>query len=109
MIDALIAGNLHGLAEERTGKNGKPFVVAKVFAANTDGENFIVNVVAFESATCKALLSLREGDGLALAGSLTPRVWTDKQGTARPSLDMVAHQSLSLHDIEHKRSSGALH
>jgi single-stranded DNA-binding protein len=107
MIDGLIAGRLHGLAEERTGKNGNSFVVAKVLAANTDGENLIVNVIAFEMATCKALLQLQEGDALALAGSLTPKVWTDKQGTARPSLDMVAHQSLSLYDVQCKRSADA--
>lgn len=99
MIDGLIAGRLHGLAEERTGKNGNPFVVAKVLAANIDGENLIVNVIAFEMATCKALLQLQEGDALALAGSMTPKVWTDKQGATRPSLDMVAYKSLSLHDV----------
>jgi single-stranded DNA-binding protein len=108
MIDGLIAGRLHGLAQERTGKNGNPFVVAKLLAANTDGENLIVNVIAFETTTCKALLNLQEGDSLALAGSLTPRVWTDKQGAARPSLDMVAHQSLSLFDVQHKRSAAVL-
>jgi single-stranded DNA-binding protein len=107
MIEALIAGRLHSLAEERTGKNGKPFVVAKVLAANTDGENLVVNVIAFEAATCNALLQLQEGDVLALTGSLTPKVWTDKQGATRPSLDMVAHQSLSLHDVQHKRSAEA--
>jgi single-stranded DNA-binding protein len=107
MIEALIAGRLHSLAEERTGKNGNPFVVAKVLAANTDGENLIVNVIAFEAATCKALLQLQEGDALALTGSLTPRVWTDKQGATRPSLDMVAYKSLSLHDVQHKRSAEA--
>jgi single-stranded DNA-binding protein len=99
MIDGLIAGRLHGLAEERTGKNGNPFVVAKVLAANTDGENLIVNVIAFELATSKALLQLQDGDALALAGTLTPKVWTDKQGATRPSLDMVALKSLSIYDV----------
>jgi single-stranded DNA-binding protein len=102
MIDGLISGKLHGTPEERVGKNGAPFVVAKVLAASCDGENIIVNVIAFESATGKALLSLDEGDSVALAGSLTPRVWTDKQGAARPSLDMVAHQVLSAYDMGRK-------
>ena len=105
MIDGLISGRLHGAPEERTGKNGAPFVVAKVLAASCDGENIIVNVISFESATCKALRHLADGDSLALAGSLTPRVWTDKQGAARPALDMVAHQVLSAYGIERKSSS----
>ena len=33
MIDALIAGRLHGQPTARTGKSGKPFAVAKVRAA----------------------------------------------------------------------------
>jgi single-stranded DNA-binding protein len=103
MIDGLISGKLHGTPEERVGKNGAPFVVAKVLAASSDGENIIVNVIAFETATGKALLNLDEGDSVALAGNLTPRVWTDKQGAARPSLDMVAHHVLSAYAIGTKR------
>jgi single-stranded DNA-binding protein len=102
MIDGLISGRLHGLPEERVGKNGSPFVVAKVVATSSDGENIIVNVIAFEVATCKALLNLEEGDALALTGNLTPRVWTDKQGTVRPSLDMVAHRALSAYEVQRK-------
>ncbi len=102
MIDGLISGKLHGTPEERIGKNGAPFVVAKVLASSCDGENIILNVIAFETKTCKALLRLDDGDSLALSGSLTPRVWIDKQGAARPSLDMVAHQVLSAYDIERK-------
>jgi hypothetical protein len=70
MIDGLISGRLHGAPEERIDKNGAPFVVAKVLASSSEGEN-IINVTAFESATSKALLSLEEGDSVALAGSLT--------------------------------------
>jgi hypothetical protein len=102
MIDGLISGKLYGTPEERIGKNGAPFVVAKVLAASCDGENIIVNVISFESATGKSLLNLEDGDSVALVGNLTPKVWTDKQGAARPSLDMVAHQVLSVYDIERK-------
>ena len=45
-----------------------------------------------------ALQALGEGEPLALAGGLTPRVWTDKQGNTRPALDMVAHRVLTAHD-----------
>ena len=97
-----MSGKFHGTPEERIGKNGAPFLVAKVLAFSSDGENIIVNVIAFQTATCKVLFHLEDGDSLALAGSLTPRVWTDKQGAARLSLDMVAHQVLSAYDIERK-------
>ena len=95
MIDGLIAGYLLGDAARRTDKMGRSFIVARVRARNKAGEEFIVNVIAFDDAPCAALLALADGEALALSGALTPRVWTDKQGNVRPSLDMVAARVLT--------------
>ena len=103
MIDALIAGKLYGQPTERTSKTGKPFSVAKVRATAGDGESLFVNIIAFDAAPCAALLALADGDSVALAGSITPRVWTDKQGNSRPSLDMVAAQVLTTYHVNKKR------
>lgn len=97
MIDGLVAGRLYGDSEQRTDKAGKPFTVAKVRANTADGELLFVNVIAFEVGVCAAIHHLRDGDSLALSGSITPRVWTDKEGNTRPALDMVAHRLLALH------------
>lgn len=94
MIDALIAGKLYGQPVEKTGKQGKPFAIAKVRAAAGDGEGLFVNVITFDADTVAALLALGDGDSVALAGSLTPKVWTDKEGTHRPAVDLVAHKLL---------------
>lgn len=95
MIDGLVAGSLVGVAEMREGKNATHFVVAKVRAAAGDGEPVLVNVIAFAPAACTALLALNDGDSVALAGALTPKVWADKQGNTRPALDMVAARVLT--------------
>ena len=95
MIDGLIAGKLIGDPEQRVGKGDSLFVVAKLRAQAGDGENLIVNVIAFDDAPCAALLDLRDGDSVALAGSLTPKAWTDKQGNVKPALDLVAYRVLS--------------
>jgi single-stranded DNA-binding protein len=100
MIDGLIAGRLMGDASRRVDKTGRDYTVARVLARNKSDEEFIVNVIAFEHAACAALLALADGDALSLAGSLTPRVWTDKQGNARPSLDLVATRVLSARDAD---------
>lgn len=105
MIDGLIAGKLMGSPDRRMDKNAKPFVVAKVLASAGDGESIIVNVIAFDAGTGQTLLELEDGDSLALTGALTPRVWTDKQGSARPSLDVVAHRVLSANDVQLDRKS----
>jgi len=107
MIDALIAGKLYGQPAQRTGKSGKPFAVAKVRCAAGDGESLFVNVIAFDSDTCTALLALGDGDSVALAGALTPKVWTDKQGNPRPTLDIVAAQVLTPYHVTRKRKAVA--
>lgn len=98
MIDALVSGRLHGHASERTGQGGSQYVTARLKAAINDGDTVIVNVIAFADKVRAALLALEDGESVALSGSLTPKVWTDKNGDTRPALDLVAHAMLSAHD-----------
>lgn len=105
MIDALIAGKLYGQPVEKTGKQGKPFAIAKVRAAAGDGEGLFVNVISFDADAVAALLALGDGDSVALAGSLTPKVWTDKQGNHRPAVDLVAHKLLTAYHVTRKRKA----
>jgi Single-strand binding protein family len=96
MIDGLVTGKLHGKPVERTGQNGRPYVIAKVLAPNGEGEAHIVNVITFIDAVGDSLLKLDDGDVLSLTGSLVPKVWTDREGVARASLDMVAQKLLNV-------------
>lgn len=49
------------------------------------------------------LLALGDGDSLALAGSLSPKAWTDKAtGEPRAGLDMQVHQVLSIYQLQKK-------
>lgn len=105
MIDGLIAGRLMGDASRRVDKMGRAYVVARVLARNKADEEHIVNVIVFDDAACAALLALADGDAIALSGSLTPKVWTDKQGNHRPSLDMIAVHVLSAYQVGHKQAA----
>jgi single-stranded DNA-binding protein len=105
MIDALIAGKLYGQPKQMTGKQGKPFAIAKVRAAAGEGEALFVNVITFDPDTVAALLALGDGDSVALAGSLTPKVWTDKEGNSRPAVDLVAHKLLTAYHVTRKRNA----
>ena len=97
MIEGLVAGNIWGDPEKRMGKSNSIFVVAKVRAQGTQPDLVIVNVIAFDVQVCKDLLALRDGDAVSLAGSLSPKVWVDKQGVSRAALDMVASRALAVH------------
>ncbi len=105
MIEGLICGHLVGLAETRQGKNDSTFALAKVKATAGDGEQLIVNVIAFAAEASAALMALDEGDAVALAGALTPKVWTDKQGNTRPALDMVVNQVLTTYHAARKQQT----
>ena len=107
MIDALISGKLQGQPAQRSGKNGKLFTVAKVRAASGEGEPMFVNVIAFSTTVGAALMELGDGDSLALSGSITLKVWTDRDGNARPSIDMVAAQVLTAYHLTRKRKAVA--
>jgi single-stranded DNA-binding protein len=105
MIDGLIAGKLYGSATQHTGKSGQPYTTAKVRAAAGDGESLFVNVIAFSATAGTALMALGDGDAVALAGTLTPKAWTDRNGAARPGLDMVAAQVLTAYHVTKKRKA----
>lgn len=105
-IEAIITGKLHGTAQRRAGTtSGRQFVIAKVRAAVGDADAVFVNVVTFSDTTGAALLALADGDSLALAGTLKPGAWTDREGTARPSVDLVAAQVMTLYGLKRRRAT----
>jgi single-stranded DNA-binding protein len=104
MIEALISGKLLGQPSEKMAKTGKPFVTAKVRVHAGDADVF-VNVIAFSESACAALLALESGDAVSLAGSLTPKAWTDREGVVRPALDLVASQVLTAYHVARKRKA----
>ena len=108
-IEALILGKLHQRAEQRTGKTGRQFVTAKVRAATGDGESQFVNVIAFADTASAALLALDAGDSVVLAGTLKPGTWTDREGNARPSLDLVTAQVLTVYALKKKKREASAH
>lgn len=104
MIDALIAGKLHGAPSQKTSKNGNTFTTAKVRVPSGD-DSIFCNVIAFDQDAQGALLALGAGEAVALAGSLKVGTWTARDGTARPSLDMTASQVLTSYHVTRRRKA----
>ena len=105
MIDALISGKVFGQPTQRSGKNGKLFALAKLRATGSDGQAQFISVIAFDDGPVAALLALKEGDSVAVAGPLKVATWQDKEGNHRPSLDIVAQQVMTVYQVRHKRSA----
>ena len=70
-----------------------------------DGDAVFVNVVAFSETAGAALLALDAGDAVALAGTLKAGAWVDRDGNARPSLDLVAAQVMTAYGLAKKRKA----
>lgn len=104
MIDALIAGKLHGAPSQKTSKNGNTFTTAKVRVPSGD-DSIFCNVIAFDQDAQSALLALGTGEAVALAGTLKVGTWTARDGAARPSLDMTASQVLTSYHVTRKRKA----
>ena len=107
MIDALIAGKIHGQPTQRNTKAGKPFALCKVRVATSPEDSIFVSVIAFDSDPVNAIMALNQGDSVALSGSIKPGVWTDRDGNTKPSLDMTAHQVLTAYHVTRKRRAVA--
>ena len=90
MMDGLITGRLSSIPENRSDRNRRPYMVARMRANAGDGSSIPVNIVAFEVAPCAVLRSLTEGDAIALRGTFTPKVWIDRQDQSHAVLDVVA-------------------
>ncbi len=58
---------------------------------------------AFSESACAALMALEDGDALAVAGTLKPGAWVDRDGKARPNVDLVAAQVMTVYGLKKKR------
>lgn len=102
MIDCLVSGRLHGVPQQRTAKTGRTFTTAKLRVPTGEDSTFC-NVIAFDQGTQDALMTLGAGEAVALAGELKVSTWTDKSGTTRPSLDLVASKALTQYHLTKRR------
>lgn len=105
MIDALIAGRLYGKPAERTSRHSRPFATGKVRTATRNDEALFVGIVAFKPDLVAALLALDDGDSVALSGQLTIGTYTDRQGAARPSVELLAETITTPYHVSRKRAA----
>jgi len=107
MIDALITGKLAADPEARTASSGNRYCTARVWVTTGGGARLSVSVFAVAAATVTGLLAMAKDETVALAGEFTPKVWTDRDGNAKPSADLKAHALLTPYHVNRKRQAMA--
>lgn len=104
MIDALVGGKIWKQAEQRRSQNGNTYVLAKVRAADGEGESLFVSVIAFDEAAQDALLALDDGDSVSLAGPMKIGTYEGREGT-KASVSMTAQRVLTSYHVQRKRKA----
>ena len=92
MIRALVTGELRADPQQRVGKNGKPFALARLSVPMGDQGRVSCSLIVFEAEAVTRLLQLRAGASVAAAGALKVGTFDGTDGTERASLDMVADE-----------------
>jgi single-stranded DNA-binding protein len=105
VIEVLMAGKLVGKPEARTSKSGRTFVTAKLRVADGGEDTHFVRLTAFSDTVGAALLALDDGDAAAVAGTLKPGAWVDRDGAAKPNLDVVVAQVLTVYHLKRRRDA----
>jgi len=104
MIRALITGELVATPQERTGKTGKPFALARAAVPQGEDGRVFCSVICFEEAAVARLLQLKAGASVSLAGTLKVGTWQAKDGTTRAQLDLVVDEVASTTPRPRKRA-----
>ena len=104
MIRALITGELVATPQERTGKTGKPFALARAAVPQGEDGRVFCSVICFEEAAVARLLQLKAGASVSLAGTLKVGTWQAKDGTTRAQLDLEANEAASTTPRPRKRA-----
>ena len=95
MIRALVVGELRADPQQRMGKNGKPYALARLSVPMGDQGRVSCSLIVFEAEAGARLLQLRAGASVAAAGTLKVGVYEGNDGATRASLDMVADEIAS--------------
>lgn len=95
MIRALVVGELRADPQQRMGKNGKPYALARLSVPMGDQGRVSCSLIVFEAEAVTRLLQLRAGASVAAAGTLKVGVYEGNDSATRASLDMVADEIAS--------------
>jgi len=102
MIDALIGGKLFRRAEARMSSGGKPFVMATIRAADSDGASMFIRLFAFDDQPKDELAALDDGDSVSVAGPMKITTYDGK-----PSISMVVQRVVSPYHVTRTRKAVA--
>lgn len=107
MLSVLAQGTLTAEPVKRTSSKGSTFATANVRATGEDGAPTWISAIAFDQVAVEALLALKAGDAVALAGEAAVWHWESANGEHRVGLRVTVRRVLSVHDARRERKAAA--
>lgn len=105
MLSTLLQGTLTAEPVQRTSSKGQPFATANVRAAGEDGQAVWCSVIAFDAGAVEALLALKAGDAVAIAGEASLSHWETTSGEHRVGLRVTARRVLTVYEAKRRRGA----
>lgn len=92
MIRALVSGELIADPQSRQSRNGNTFATCRIAVKQQDGDRLFCSCIVFDDNAVTRLLQLRAGAAVSMAGTLKIGTWQARDGSVKPSLDIVADE-----------------
>jgi len=108
MLSVLLEGTLTAAPVRRMSSKNTPFATATLRAAGEDGETVWCSLIAFNADAVEALLALRAGDAVAVAGQAALNHYQTSSGEHRVSLRVTVTRTLTTYDAGQRRKRAAV-
>jgi len=106
MLSVLASGTLAADPRERTSAAGKIFCTGLLRCPVEDGEPILASFIAFAESTVEALLALKKGDAISIAGRAKLSEW-EKDGETKHGISIVADRVLTAYAAGRARKQTA--
>ncbi len=103
MINALIDGQMVGVAQLKTTHKGMPFVRWNMVAVDKNKCAVMCACVSFEHPVIDEVQQLRHNDRLTVTGRVSLSTWPTQPAAAGHALDVKVNRLMSLHPPEAPR------
>jgi single-stranded DNA-binding protein len=97
MLAVLASGTLTREPQRRTASNGRDFATASMRVAVEGADAAIASLIAFGEPEVAALLALKQGDSIAIAGRAALRTW-EKDGEKRTGLNVTVDRVMTAYE-----------
>jgi single-stranded DNA-binding protein len=105
MLSILASGSLVRDPQRKMSAQSRAYVTGLMRVPSEDAEAILLSIVCFSENAMTGLLALAKGDALAVAGRAKLTEWTDKEGTLKHGMSVIADRVMSAYSAGKTRKA----